>query len=319
MTLPTPVGRPFLTKLNFWTYMAHVVCRKKVSFFSNVKSMQKEYVSQFGIAVPETLLHIGTTSLVRGAFTLPKGNFILKVDSGPVSAPKFIKQGEQELIKNEHFNLSKTLQEVKKFEKAKRGMVESYIFEELLVDEVDKKSPPRSYKFFVMREKILKIYYFRANFGLEKSTIEAACINTDHALCKQTWLRTEFANITIATESVDKPPCWKELLSAASKIGGELDRFAMFTFYATNRGPVFGGFSNNFDEWLWTAACNKDLQETYDRMSPSEKDFMMPDPFIKSASEKAKHFAHNSSYTPLSDLSVALLFTATMLPIFYFH
>jgi len=287
--IPRKQGCAFLLRLMFWSELAYLVCQKKVRFFNTCKLEQKSFIDSLGVRTPKSLLVVSPSTIGSSDFEIPKCDFVLKPTNSFKSRGLFIKRGDTEIIRNKPFRFSSIQEEVQKLLHSRR-VTSTYMFEELLVGE-DGKCPPPLYKFFILGERIFKILYIGPYDGAKRQT-DVACVDEAHSQIKLTWV-SAIPSVNFDCRPPPKPLCWDEMLSAVKLVGKEMVIFTRVDFFAANSGATFGEFSFGWSQSDWTSQCSADLSTIYKSLPAAEKDCMIPNPFIPTASSKAQTVRKN--------------------------
>jgi len=276
----TPVlkteGCAFFELMEYYRALSYCVCHKKVHFYSTLKTEEIEFATKCGVKVPKQIGTVNREQMDEEDFQFPAGDFVLKPVDGCKSLNVFLKRAEHELLRKIPFTRESIVDRIENgaYDKDIFG---KYVMEELLVSEDGKCCPPSSYKFFVLQDKIINIFWVGAfDPGTKKTPV--ICIDSSHQKIPNLWTK-EAQWFDFDAEVPSTPLCWDEMIESVKKVGRAIELFVRVDMYATSRGAVFGEFGIEFDSDDWTPQCSRDLFELYDTLSPSEKENVIPNPF----------------------------------------
>eukprot|EP00217_Crustomastix_stigmatica_P011244 CAMPEP_0183803868 /NCGR_PEP_ID=MMETSP0803_2-20130417/33968_1 /TAXON_ID=195967 /ORGANISM="Crustomastix stigmata, Strain CCMP3273" /LENGTH=380 /DNA_ID=CAMNT_0026048611 /DNA_START=173 /DNA_END=1312 /DNA_ORIENTATION=+ len=278
-------GCAFLQAMEYRRSLTYFVCHKKVPFYSTLKNDEVEFVSKCGVKVPKTLGVCDRKEMDNEDFQFPSGDFVLKPTDGYKSMNVFLKRGEHEMLRKIPFTRESIVNRIKNG-RYDRDIFHRYIMEELLVSEDGKQCPPYSYKFFVFKDEIVKIF-FVGGYNPETKQTPILCIDSSHRKLQNLWMKKS-QHFDFDAELPTKPLCWEETLESVRKVGRKVELFVRIDMYATSRGAVFGEFGFEFDPDDWTPQCSKDLMDFYNTLPQSEKEDVMANPFTPCMSADAK-------------------------------
>ncbi|CAN1526354.1 TupA-like ATPgrasp protein [Paracoccaceae bacterium] len=199
----------------------------------------QNYMRSLGYAVPEVYGTYPSLDEIPRFEDLPR-NFVLKPTMGWSSAGVFLMRDGVDWFSKRRLARDDLIRAAKSFTgSGRQGITGPWIAEELLVSFDGQGRPAPDYKLYCFGPKVVIVQICnRVSLRMREN---------------QNWIRSpEWRPLPFRLQWAlypdpslpPKPPFLDELLRIASDVGGKLNIFVRIDMYATDRGPVFGEFTD---------------------------------------------------------------------------